>query len=398
MRNPHHGAGAILNKAGIIAVAGAITGIASLVCGAVPAISAPAPVPTEIPVAMLVDVSSGQTLYARETERRFMPASVVKVMTAYTAFRLIHEGKLNPATPLVISQELEDEWSGEGSTMFLLAGERPTVGQLLLGATTVSGNDACVALAIAATGSVDNWLVLMNENAKELGMRNTHFGSANGYPDEGHTFTSAQDLAKLGQAITSRYPDLYRRYFGHRQLTWRKLTQANHEPLTGRVAGADGMKTGFTNEAGYTLLGSGERDGRRLVLVLAGAPTASLRDDTARKFLEWGFSDFQRYPLIGSGVVIGNAMVQEGSTNKVRLRTPAPVAASVPQGMQPQVQFQILYQGPIRAPIMQGDEIARLRVTIAGMDPYEVPLEAAESVPAANLWQRVRNGLVGLFG
>lgn len=387
-----------MNKARFLAFAAS----AALLCGAgmaLPALAVvPAPVPDEIPVAMMVDISTGQMLYAREINRRFMPASVVKVMTAYTAFRLIDEGRINPGSPVLISQQLEDEWSGEGSTMFLKAGERPTFGQLLLGATTVSGNDASVAMAIAATGSVEGWLALMNENAADLGMRQTHFGSANGYPDEGRTFTSAQDLARLGEAITTRYPDLYARYFGHRQLTWRNITQQNHDPVTGRVAGADGLKTGFTNEAGYTFLGSGERAGRRLILVLAGAPDSNIRNCTARDFLEWGFANFQTSSLVGAGVELGHARVQEGALDSVALRTANDVMVSLANDLEGPLEYQIIYQGPIRAPILEGEAIARLRVSIPGQEPLDLPLVAANDVPQANIWQRLRNGLKGLFG
>lgn len=390
----HQDAGATLNRARILSCFGGV----ALLCSAAVAMPAPAPVPEDIPVAMMVDLSTGQTLYAREVDRRFVPASVVKVMTAFTTFRLIDEGDISPTTPVVISQELEDEWSGEGSTMFLKAGERPTFGQLLLGATTVSGNDASVAIAIAATGSVENWLTLMNENAAYLGMRQTHFGSANGYPDEGRTFTNARDLALLGQAITTRYPELYARYFGHRQLTWQGITQQNHDPLTGRVAGADGLKTGFTNEAGFTFLGSGERNRRRLVLVLAGAPDTDVRDITARRFLEWGFTNFQTQKLVDGGVNLGQARVQEGATDSVSLQTADDVLISLPTDESAELGYQIIYQGPIRAPIREGTPIARLRVTIAGQQPLDLPLVAANDVPEANFWQRLRNGLTGLFG
>src|SRR6185503_5945954 len=155
-----------------------------------PSATAP-PVPGEIPVALLIDLSSGQTLFSREPDRRFVPASVTKVMTAYTAFRLIEQGKIAPETPVTITPEVATAWSGEGSSMFLKAGDQVTVGELLLGVTTVSANDGAVALAMASTGSLQAWLALMNRNAAELGMRNTHFGTPNGWPDEGRTYTSA---------------------------------------------------------------------------------------------------------------------------------------------------------------------------------------------------------------
>jgi serine-type D-Ala-D-Ala carboxypeptidase (penicillin-binding protein 5/6) len=362
-----------------------------------PVVLANAPVPSEIPVALLVDLSTGQELYARQANRRFMPASVTKVMTAYTAFRLIDEGRINTGSRFLITPELEEQWSGEGSSMFLKAGERPTLGELLLGATTVSGNDASVALAMATTGSVRAWLDLMNENAAALGMRDTHFGSANGFPDEGRTFSSARDLARLGEAVVTRHPDLYRRYFGHPGLTWGEITQANHDPVTGKVPGADGMKTGFTAEAGFTFMGSGERDGRRLVMVIAGAPTSQLRDDAARAFLEWGFSAFSTRLMAPEGMRIGEATVQGGATDRVGLRAAREIRLAFPVGQAPVAVTTIRYDGPIEAPIAAGEAIATLHVEIDGQPPLDLPLLAAEEVPEAGFFRRLALGLAGLF-
>ncbi|KLE32928.1 hypothetical protein AAW01_02630 [Aurantiacibacter gangjinensis] len=369
---------------------------ATLAIAPAPAAPAPpaAPVPDEIPVGLLVDLSTGQTLFAREAERRFVPASVTKVMTAYTAFKLIDEGALRITMPFEYTDELEEEWYAEGSNMFLRAGERPTIGQLLLGITTVSGNDASVALAEAATGSLENWIALMNENARELGMADTHFGSANGYPDGGQTYTSARDLAVLAEAITEDYPGLYRRYFGHRTLRWRDITQANHDPVTGRVDGADGMKTGYTREAGFTFLGSAERDGRRLVMVLAGSPDGRLRDTASRDLLEWGFDQFEQRTVIPGRVEVGSALVQDGAEQRVALRTPEDVIAALPRGAdRARWTMNVVYRGPVRAPIAEGDRIARLQLSIDDEIALEVPLEAAHPVAQANPLQRVINAV-----
>lgn len=355
------------------------------------------PVSPEIPVALLLDMSTGQHLFAREIDRRFMPASVTKVMTAFTAFRLIEEGRIQPSTQFLISRELEEQWSGEGSSMFLKAGERPTFGELLLGATTVSGNDASVALALASTGSLDAWVRLMNRNAADLGMTNTHFGGANGFPDEGQTFTTARDLAKLGEAVVTRYPGLYQRYFGHSTLTWGGITQHNHDPVTGKVPGGDGMKTGFTNEAGYTVIGSARRNGRRLIVVLAGVPNARLRDESARALLEWGFANFTARMLAEQGVIIGRARVQQGSARHVDLRTARPVVLTRPAGRGGAPRFSIRYHGPLLAPIDEGAEVASLHVEIDGLPAYDVPLEATADVGVAGPLDRLGNGLLGLI-
>lgn len=374
----------------------AILALAACALGVSPANTAPAPVSEQIPVALLVDLSTGQTLFTREAERRFVPASVTKVMTAYTAFKLVAEGKLRLDRPHQYTAAMQAEWYNEGSNMFLLAGERPTIGQLLLGVTTVSGNDASEALAVAAVGSRDRWLALMNANADALGMDDTHFGSPNGYPDGGSTYTTARDLAVLGRALTQEYPGLYRRFFGHRQLTWRDITQQNHDPLTGQVKGGDGIKTGFTAEAGFTFLGSAARDGRRLVVVLAGAPSGRLRDDAARGLIEWGYDEFAPQVLVRGGTEIGLALVQDGEAGSVRLRVAEDVRFAMPQNGV--AEMAIHYRGPVRAPIAAGAAIARLEVSVDGQHALSVPLVATAAVDKAGLFTRIGNGLAGWWG
>jgi serine-type D-Ala-D-Ala carboxypeptidase (penicillin-binding protein 5/6) len=363
---------------------------------ALPSVTVP-PVPDEIPVALLIDLSSGQTLFSREPDRRFVPASVTKVMTAYTAFRLIEQGKIAPETPVTISQEIAELWSGEGSSMFLKAGDQVTVGELLLGVTTVSANDGAVALATAAVGSQEAWLKLMNQNASELGMRDTHFGTPNGWPDEGRTYTSARDLAILAEALTTRYPELYHRYVGHHGMQYNGIAQNNHDPITGVVDGADGIKTGFTRQAGYNFLGSAERDGRRLVMVIAGAPTASIRNTTARDLLRWGFDAFESRQILPAELPVGHAEVQNGAVDEVALHTERAVLASVPAERRGEVKLSIRYRGPVEAPIAKGQQVAFLRVEVPGQQPHDVPLVAAEPVARANAFERLRNGLLGLL-
>lgn len=376
-----------------------ILALAALALASPRAEAAPAPVPANIPVALLVDLSTGQTLFAREEQRRFVPASVTKVMTAYTAFKLVEEGKLRLDMPYLYSAAMQEEWYGEGSNMFLLAGERPTVAQLLLGVTTVSGNDASEALAMAALGSRQQWLALMNENARELGMEDTNFGSPNGYPDGGSTYTTAHDLALLGTALTQDFPGLYRRFFGHRELTWRNIRQQNHDPLTGQVEGGDGIKTGFTAEAGFTFLGSAERSGRRLLLVLAAAPSSQARDAAARGLIEWGFAEYEPVQLLAAGSDVGLALVQNGEEGSVRLRLARAVNVAIPrEGAAGRVEMAVRYRGPVRAPIAAGDQIARLELTIDGQHALDVPLEAAAAVEQAGLFTRIGNGLSDWFG
>jgi D-alanyl-D-alanine carboxypeptidase (penicillin-binding protein 5/6) len=360
-------------------------------------VTGPAPVDPEIPVALLVDLSTGQTLFAREPDRRFMPASVTKVMTLYTAFDLIRRGKLSFDQQATFDKDLADDWQGVGSSLLLKEGDRVTVEQLLMGIATVSANDGAVTLAKAGAGSVENWVALMNDNAAKLGMHDSHFGRPNGYMDEGRTYTSAHDLVLLADALTRRFPDLYKRFIGHHGMTFNGITQNNHDPDIGVVPGADGIKTGFTEQAGYTYLGSGIRDGRRLVMVIAGAPSWQIRNHTARELLAWGFDNFTSRELLPADTVVGKAAVQDGSALSVPLRTETAVFTNLPAGAEGKASFSLRYRGPVKAPIVAGDEIATLRVSVAGHQPHDVALVAGEDIGKANAWQRLRNGIAGLF-
>jgi D-alanyl-D-alanine carboxypeptidase (penicillin-binding protein 5/6) len=351
------------------------------------------PVDPEIPVALLVDLSTGQTLFSREPDRRFVPASVTKVMSVYTAFDLIDRGQLSLDRVVTIDAEVAKDWGGEGSSLFLKVGDQLTVGELLLGITTVSANDGAVALAKAAAGSLDNWVSLMNQNAARLGMHDSHFGLPNGYMDEGRTYTSARDLVRLATALTTRYPALYARFIGHHGLSYHGITQQNHDPITGVVPGADGIKTGYTRQAGYTFLGSAERGGRRLVMVIAGSPSPQIRTKSARQLIEWGFDRFSSRQLLPRGAVAGIARVQNGSARSVPLLTEANVFANLPAGQDGKARLTLRYRGPIEAPIRQGAEVATLRISIHGQVPHDVPLVAGAAVSKANAWQRLRNGL-----
>ena len=358
---------------------------------------APAPPPLEVPIALLVDLSSGQTLYSREPDRRFMPASITKVMTAFTAFEMIDAGKVSPDQLVQVSEKAWRDWHGVGSTMFLALHQRVSIDALLHGITTVSANDGAAVLGEGLAGSVPKWVELMNKTARSIGMRDSHFGTPNGWMDEGRTFTTACDLATLADEMLTRHPDLYARYFGHERLKFNGFEQRNHDPVTGVIEGADGIKTGFTNQAGYGFLGSAERKGRRLVMVVAGAPTSRLQRQSSREFLEWGFRAFEGRELFSKDEVVGTARVQGGSARYVELRAPRPVGYGLPLGQTGSVQLTIRYQGPLRAPIEAGEPVAELEIAVDGLEPSRVPLLAAEAVPEANALQRLVNGVAGLL-
>ncbi|WP_435417573.1 D-alanyl-D-alanine carboxypeptidase family protein [Parerythrobacter aurantius] len=357
---------------------------------------APAPVPDAIPIAMLVDLSSGQVLFARNADRRFVPASIAKAMTVYAAFDLMERGKLKPEQVFTFSETTARDWRRTGSTMFLEPGQAVSVHELLMGITTVSANDGSVVLGEGVAGSLEGWVAVMNGKARALGMTQTHFGNPNGFPDGARTFTTARDLVTLGRALTTEHAPLYRRYFGHRGLRTNGFAQDNHDPLSGVVDGADGIKTGFTAQAGFGFLGSAIRGDRRLVMVVAGAPEESLRDETARALMEWGFSGFRSAALFAAGERVAAARVQDGEAAEVALATPQAVRFSVPVGTAGKVSLSVVYDGPLRAPVAKGETVAELVISAAGMPPSRVPLVAAESVAKAGFLRRIANGLRGL--
>lgn len=375
----------------------------ALPAGAVPSPEVPAGLPTppaavaEIPVFLAVDLSSHQVLAQHDADREFLPASMTKVMTAYVAFELMAKGQLKPEQTVTVSPEIASTWSSRGTGMRLKAGERVSVDKLLHGITTISANDACVALAEGAAGSTANWLALMNAEAKRLGMSRSRFGTPNGWPDRGVTHVSARDMVSLGQALIERHPGLYHRYFGHKTLVWRGTSQANHDPTIGLVPGADGIKTGHTNESGYSFLGTAIRDGRRIMIVIGGAPTEGSRARAARELLEWGFSAWETRRLFGKGTVVGQATVQDGEARLVNLVAPALLNVSVPHGARPKVDLTLRYRGPIVAPIAKGAPVGQLDVALDGQLAAQVPLVAGRDVPKAGPLDRLANGLAGLL-
>ena len=356
------------------------------------------PTPEQAPIAYMIDLSSGQTLYARDIDRRFVPASITKVMTTLVAFDMLADGKLRPDQRVPYRDETFKEWHRKGSTLFLPAHARPTVQELLIGITTVSANDASVVLAEGAAGSVKNWADRMNATAHSIGMHDSHFGTPNGWPDEGRTFVTARDLGTLAERILQRHPQLFGYYYGRRGLKAYGIAQDNHDPITGRVEGADGMKTGFTDQAGYGFLGTAERNGRRLVMVVAGADRGSERNRASRAFMEWGFKAFDSRILARKNQPIASARVQNGSLGEVPLVADQDVRVAVPRGDRAKAELTIHYDGPLRAPIAKGEAVATLEIAVPGMEKATLPLYASQEVKEAGMFGRIANGFAGLFG
>jgi D-alanyl-D-alanine carboxypeptidase (penicillin-binding protein 5/6) len=359
----------------------------------------PAPVPpvSEVPIALLVDVTNDQVLYSREADRRFVPASITKVMTLFHAFELIEEGYLDPRQRIEMRRETWEEWYRKGSTMFIPEGDQVLVDDLLMGIANVSANDGSMALAEGQAGSMDVWLEGMNARAETLGMVSSHFGTPNGWPDEGRTFTTATDLARLAKAIASRHPQKYARYIGQPGFRYNNIGQDNRDPMIGRVEGAVGLKTGYTNEAGLGYLGSAERRGQRLVVVVAGTNRQSTRGETARGLIEWGFDAFERVQVARIGQSVGTARVQNGSARRIGLETARTVFVNAPRGKSDKVQIKIAYNGPLRAPFDKGTEVATLLVSVGDGEPAQIPLLATEDVREAGFLSRLWNGIAGWF-
>lgn len=351
----------------------------------------------DAPIALLVDLTSGQTLFSREADRRFVPASITKTMTTFLAFEKLERGEINTQQVVTVSDDAFRKWRRKGSTMFLGRGDRLTVDQLIHGVTTVSANDGSYVLGEAADGSIEAWLAEMNATARRIGMKDSHFGSPNGYPDEGQTWVTANDLVTLARAMIRRHPSKFDHFVGHPEFEYNGITQPNHDPLIGKVKGADGIKTGFTYQAGYGFLGTAERDGRRLVMVVAGSDSGRARNKAAQAFMEWGFAAFDRMVLFGKDERIASAQVQDGSWPSVDLVAPRMIALSVPDNVRPEVKLSIRYEGPVRAPIRKGEQIATLHVESASAPAANIPLVAAADIERAGPLQRVVNGVVGWF-
>jgi serine-type D-Ala-D-Ala carboxypeptidase (penicillin-binding protein 5/6) len=360
-----------------------------------PPVTPSVPPPEGAPVAMLVDLSNGQVLHARNADRRFAPASVTKVMTLYLAFELLDERRLDLDQTMVMSPAIFRDWRRKGSNMWLNLGDQVLVRDLLMGIANVSANDGAAVLAEGHAGSIPAWTAAMNAKASELGMTGSYFSSPNGWPDQGQTFTTANDLVALARAMIDRHPTKFSEFIGHPGYVYNGIAQINHDPLTGRFAGSDGIKTGFTNEAGFNYLGTARRGNQRLVMVLAGVPNSPLRAKLANDYMEWGFTGFERRRLFDAGAIIAQARVQNGTARQAALVAKGPVEISLPEGHRAALTARIEYEGPLKAPLAAGNEVAILTITSPGMATARIPLMTQDDVRLARAFDRIGNGLAG---
>jgi serine-type D-Ala-D-Ala carboxypeptidase (penicillin-binding protein 5/6) len=351
--------------------------------------------------AILIDAESGTVLFEKGADDLIPPASLSKLMTAELVFSLIKQEKIKPSQEFIVST---NAWRRGGapsrtSSMFIPIHSKVSVDDLLHGVIIQSANDACIALAEGISGTEGEFAQLMTKRAREIGLAKSTFGNSNGLPDPRQLMTS-RELAKLARYIIQTYPDYYKIY-GEREFTWNKIRQYNRNPLLALTIGADGLKTGFTKEAGYGLVGSAVQNGLRLIVVVNGLKSEKERADEGKKLLEWGFHSFQSVLLFGDGQEIAQAKLFGGEKGHVPLMAGKEVRLMVPKGSREKIIARVVYSGPVRAPVQEGQKIGTLKVWRGEFLVLEVPLQAAASVGTGSMSQRAFDAatelVLGLF-
>ena len=348
---------------------------------------------TDAEFAVIMDHETGEILWSKNGDTPMIPASMTKMMTAYFTFDLIEQGEITLDTQMTVS---DDAWRRGGfpsgtSTMGLSPRERPTVRELLQGMIVMSGNDACIVLAQGVAGSEEAFARQMTERAHELGLSTVNFVNTTGLEGEGHV-VSAADLARLAKMIIDDYPQYYQ-WYSQESYTWGQYTQANRNPLLGTMDGADGLKTGHLDEAGYGLTASAIRDGKRRTIVINGLPSKQARAQEAERMMRMAFSAFDTREILADGERLAELDVWMGEARKVGVRLGAPVSVTAHRRAFAKGKSEIVHDQLIEAPIAAGDQIATLIVTIEGKDPIELPLLATESVGRLGFIGRAVEGL-----
>jgi D-alanyl-D-alanine carboxypeptidase (penicillin-binding protein 5/6) len=351
--------------------------------------------------AILIDAENGGVLFERDPDVMIYPASLAKLMTAEYVFNEIKQGRLNLNDEFPVS---ENAWRKGGapsrtSTMFAALHSRIPVDALIHGMIIQSANDACIVLAEGISGTEAEFARKLTERARAIGLEKSTFANSNGLPDPG-TQVTTRELGLLARHIVVTYPELYKIY-GQRDFTWNKIKQPNRNPLLGMEIGADGMKTGFTKEAGYGLVGSAVQNDTRLIAVVNGLGSPKERAEDGRKLLEWGFKNFNHRILFAEGQIIGTAKVYGGAEGSVQLLAPGQVQVMMPKAGGDRLIARIVYSGPVPAPVKKDQPIGVLRVWRNDKVILNVPLKAAEAVAQGSLSQRAVDAaaelVIGVF-
>ncbi len=341
---------------------------------------------TSVPHAILIEAESGSVLYERAADDLVYPASLAKLMTAEFVFNELHKGNITQDDLVVFS---ENAWRKGGapshtSSMFAPLNSKVRVGDILHGIIVQSGNDACIAMAEALAGNETAFGIQLTNRARELGLTKSTFTNATGLHEPGLKVT-ARELGKLAQHIIKTYPDFYTIY-GEREFTWNKIRQFNRNPLL--ASGADGMKTGFTKEAGYGLVASSSQNGMRLIAVVMGAKGEKERADEGRKMLDWGFRTFEARTLFAEGQTVGEAKVFGGEKGYVPLVGDGAIQLMVPRNLNEKIVAKVTYSGPLSAPVESGKRAGVLKVWRGDTLALEAPLKTGDDVKRGTLTQR----------
>ena len=341
---------------------------------------------------LVMDADTGKVVLSGKADERFAPASLTKMMTSYIVDYELDKGNIGKDDLVLVS---EKAWRTPGSRMFIKEGTQVKLEDLLKGIIIQSGNDASVAVAEHIAGSESAFADLMNQHAKLLGMKNTHFANATGLPAEGH-FSTAKDLAILAKSIIKKFPEHYGIY-SEKYFTYNQIRQPNRNKLLWRDHTVDGIKTGHTEEAGYCLVASAKRDGMRLISVVMGTSSEESRAQESQKILAYAFRYFRTHKLYGSDEILNTAKVWGGLEDQVRLGLSEALAVTIPRGQADQLEATMDVDKVIKAPVVKGQEYGVVRVTLNGEDVVRVPLIAMENVSEGGILKKIWHTIMLFF-
>ena len=333
---------------------------------------------------LVADLTSGHVLTARKADERFEPASLTKLMTAYVVFGAVHERKLALTQQVPVSHHA---WRAPGAKMFLDPKKPGTVDELIHGMVVQSANDASIALAEAIAGSEEAFVALMNRDAERLGMTNSRFMNASGLPDAQH-YSTAEDLYILSAALIRDFPREYAAYYSQKEYRYNNVTQPNRTGLLWVDPTVDGVKSGHTEAAGYCLIASSRRNGRRLLSVVLGANSEAGRARESQKLLNWGFQFYEAVKLLAANDVVRELDVWKGSQRSVKVGLNRDLYVSVPKGQSDRLKAQLVSRQPLTAPLKKDQRVGTLRISFDEQPYAEYPLVALENVGPAGLLGR----------